>query len=192
MRNLFANKECSMKRTLTITAILGLLLSITSCQLFNGKQNAERLDLLPLPDMVGIPPDKSVKNWVKFDLFGTMNNPFTFLWFSPQSFEREYPNVLIKLEQNEYDQFKLFVRANECEKDLDNVQGDPILTVTEYADSHQMIRCVMPPDKACEYMAKMYALPHITWAEEQTKKLQLVRNNLRCNFLNNKFRSVKY
>lgn len=176
-----------MKRILTITAILGLLIFISSCQLFAGKQKTERLDLLPLPDMVGVPPDKSVTSWVKFDLFGTMNHPFTFLWFSPQQFEREYPNILIKLDQDEYDQFKLFVRANECEKDLDNVQGDPILTVTEYADSHQTIRSVMPPDKACEYMAKMYALPQVEWKEEQVKELRLMRNNLRCEFLSNKF-----
>lgn len=181
-----------MNRLFMLIAIVSLLMSIGSCQSFADEQNVEFSDFPPMPDMVGVPPDKRVKNWIKFDFFGTMNHPFSILWFSSQEFERDYPNVLIKLSQEEYEQFKLFVRTNECEKKLNNVQGDPLLTITEYARDHQMVRCIIPSDKACEYMTKMYALPKISWTEKQTEQLRLMGNDLHCEFANNKFQPVKY
>jgi len=180
-----------MKRFFKITAVVGLLAFIASCQLFADKKKDD-FEFLPWPDMVGVPPDSSVKNWVKFDLIGTMNHPFPFVWFSPQQFEREYPNVLIKLEEDGYEQFKIFVRANECEKNLNNVHGDPLLRVTEYANDQQIVRCIMPPANACEYVKKMYALPLITWTPEQTEELRLMGNDLSCGFVNNKYQIRKY
>ncbi len=171
-----------MKRFFTLVTILGLLTFTVSCQLFADKKDTNFLGL-PWPDMVGIPPDKSVKSWVKFDLIGTMDHPFSFLWFSPQEFEREYPNVLFKLTDEGYEQFKTFVSANECETSLNNVHGDPLLRVTEYADDQQTVRCIMPPAKACDYVNKMIALSKITWTEKQMNELQLEANDLSCDLI---------
>lgn len=180
-----------MKRFFKITAVLVLLVFVASCQLFSAKKKTNFPDL-PTPDMFGIPPDSSVKNWVKFDLIGTMNHPFPFVWFSPQQFEREYPNVLIKLEEDGYEQFKIFVRANECEKNLDNVHGDPLLRVTEYADDHQEVRCIMPPASTCEYATKMFAVPKITWTEKQKDVLERMVGEFDCEFVNNKYQIRRY
>ncbi len=168
-----------MKQFFKLVAMLGLLAVTVSCQVFADKKNASVIDDL-WPDMVGIPPDKSIKNWVKFDLIGTMDHPLPFVWFSPQEFERKYPNVLIKLEGDGYEQFKAFVRANECEINLDNSIGDPILRVTEYADDQQTVRCTLPPKKTCEYLTKILVLPKIAFNEKQLNELELMAGESRC------------
>ena len=168
-----------MKQFIKITTILGLSAFIISCQLFADKKKADFAGF-PEIDMVGIPPDKSVKNWVKFDLIGTMEHPFPFVWFSPQEFETKYPNELIKLEEDGYEQFKTLVRANECETNFKNVHGDPVLRVTEYADDQQTVRCIMPPTKTCDYLTKMFALPKITWTEKQIDIIGRMAGEFRC------------
>lgn len=172
-----------MKQFFNVLAILGLLAVTVSCQVFADKKRASVIDDL-WPDMVGIPPDKSVKKWVKFDLSGTMNHPFPFVWFSPQEFERIYPNVLIKLEEDGYEQFKNFVQANRCTTVFEEVEGDPVLRVTEYVDGHQATQCIMSPIKTCEYLTNMFALSKITWSENQIDVLRRMAGEFRCRFKN--------
>jgi hypothetical protein len=143
-------------------------------------------DYLPLPsqeemnEMFGAPPDKSVKSWVRLDILGASSRPFPIIWVSPQNFKRIYPNYLVKLEREEYKQFKKAVRINQCSVRLDKNSIENTLRVTEYFNGHKKDRCIMPRKSTCSYLTNILALPSITWSEEKMEGFKHLKNEYGC------------
>jgi hypothetical protein len=135
----------------------------------------------PFPELtVGTLPPSSVKNWIRLDNIGPENAPVPIVWISSSRFRRVNPDMLVVLPRHEFESLVTFVRSNQCSTVLDKPPGWGTLGVTEFSDGKLKPLCIMPCDKAHDYLPKILALSSINWTERKARPIRLLTISLAC------------
>jgi hypothetical protein len=135
---------------------------------------------LPRDIVYGTPPAKSVKNWLRLNVLGDRNGPWPIIWFSPQRFSRSYSETEIVLSRREYRALEAFALANKCPVFESRHPSWGTLQVTDYSRRHEHTLCIMPRERACDYLSNLVANTRIGLEGEKLKPVRQLRRGLSC------------
>ena len=133
------------------------------------------------PDVVyGTTPSKSIKSWTRISVLGARDHLLPIVWIAPQEFEREYPELLAVLTEDEYTAFTKFIREKKCEAPVSKRIDYRSLALTEYSNGHSKDICTVPRDAACDYLSSIRSLKSIEWTENKVMPFRALSIVMGC------------
>jgi len=133
----------------------------------------------PVDDTFGTPPPRFATDWTRFSVLGDREHLFLVVWVSPHYFRRSEFERISVLTGKEYTRFVNFVRSVTCSRiKLDTGSND--LLITRHTNSSADMNCVLPPMRACDFLASTIVLQGVHWTESKAKPLMDFSVNIGC------------
>lgn len=147
--------------------------------ILSGIHQAVADALPPLPNMYGEAVPGRIDRWTKIVDVGPITSAPPNVFISPEKFERNAPDVLIKLSEREYDFFVSLVRERHCLEGPGNRRGQGVIEATAMANGGKTVSCEMNHSTACDYLSAM-ANDKLGWREPKWQPVRMLKRSIGC------------
>lgn len=133
-----------------------------------------------MKDMLGVPPEKNVKNWMKLEVIGPVNSPPPVIWISSYDFSRSPPNYLIKLRIFEFQKYSEYIEKNSrfIRKNIYTKNND--LLVAQYKDEKYTEFGVIPQAEVCDFLSEGITSLNVTLSSVNSAKFDMLKAVYGC------------